>query len=250
MSQELTSNVGAVETAEQGIADASQNTSLPKADNAAASNASENTATKNAPANGTESKQKTDQTSDKKNVAESQANDAKEKDKVDKEAADQPIKDWNKIKFDIPENVPIDDTTLNNFGKTAIELGLTEKQAKKLVEFQVAAVAAQREAMIENGVKILRKEWGGKASQHQQAVMTLIANIDRQMGGSGTQFSKALDQCGATCLPDICKGLLLISQAVSEDAMGKGGAGRASEKPESALEALQSEWAKARGRRL
>ena len=165
-----------------------------------------------------------------------------------KDPADQPIKDWSKVKIDLPKDVPIDQTTLSDFGKEAVKLGLTPKQAQALVSFQVDAIAKQREAFLDAGVKELNKDWGSKAEENRQSVLTLIANIDREMGGEN-EFSKALNACGATCYPGVCKGLLKIARAISEDSFGRGGAAGDTSQQETAYEALKAEWDKAQHRR-
>ncbi len=169
-----------------------------------------------------------------------------------KDADDQPIKDWSKVKIELPKEMPegvsIDQPTLDAFGKEAVKLGLSPKQAQALVSFQIDAVAKQREAFLDAGVKQLNKEWGSKASENQKAILTLIANIDREMGGKN-EFSKALDACGATCFPGVCKGLLKLANAISEDSIGRGGAAGDSDQQETAYEALKAEWEKAQHKR-
>ncbi len=169
-------------------------------------------------------------------------------DQADKDPTDQPIKDWSKVKIELPKEMPegvsIDQPTLDAFGKEAVKLGLTPKQAQSLVSFQIDAVAKQREAFLDAGIKQLRKDWGSKAEENQKAVLTLVANIDREMGGKN-EFSKALNACGATCYPGVCKGLLKLANAISEDSIGRGSAAGDSSQQETAYEALKAEWEKA-----
>ncbi|MBQ9536606.1 MAG: hypothetical protein IJU79_02325 [Desulfovibrionaceae bacterium] len=244
MSENLTVPVAdapaAVEPAASGISDAATNTSLPGA-NQTPGNKSESNAQ-------TQTSDKADPTPPQQTPSDSKQKTDSPEPKADQADKEQPIQDWSKVKIEVPEGTPIDDKTLGDFGKTAVKLGLTQTQAQELVKFQVSAIQRQREAIIDHGVKTLQRDWGAKASEYQQSVMTLIANIDRQMGNNA--FSKALNSCGATCFPDVCKGLLLIAQSVSEDTMGKGGAGNASNRPETALDGLEAEWAKNRGKRL
>ena len=161
---------------------------------------------------------------------------------------DAPITDWSKVKITLPKGQAVDQQVLDGFGKTAVDLGLTQKQAQALVDFQLRAVNEQRERLLDAGAQELRQAWGGKIAENQQAVLTLIANIDRALG-EGNKFSKALDMCGATCLPEVCQGLLYLAKSLSEDSMGRGGAAGAADRPESAEEALMAEYRKVRGGR-
>ncbi len=161
---------------------------------------------------------------------------------------DQPITDWSKVKLDLPQGAPIDQGTVDAFGKTAVELGLTPSQANRLVNFQLEQIAAARERAFDAGTKALNAEWGAKFSENSQAVLTLIANVDRDLGGSGTEFSKALELSGATLYPAVCKGLLALAKATSEDTIGKGGAAAQAEHEETALEGLQNALAEAKRR--
>lgn len=168
--------------------------------------------------------------------------------KPEADADDQPITDWSKVKLDIPEGAQIDQPVMEAFGKAAVELGLSRTQASKLVNFQLDQIAQAKERLYDAGVKELNKEWGAKSAENTQAVLTLIANVDREMGGSGTEFSKALESCGATLLPAVCKGLLHLAKATSEDSMGRGGAAAQAEHEETAYEGLMNAFKESKGR--
>lgn len=170
--------------------------------------------------------------------------DAKEEPKED----DRPIEDWSKVKLDIPEGAPVDQPTLDAFGKAAVEMGLTRNQANRLVNFQLDMFARAREQAYDAGVKELGKEWGAKFAENSQAVLTLVSSIDRELGGSGTEFSKALEACGATLFPAVCKGLLHLARATSEDSFGRGGAAAQAEHEETALEGLKAAFEEAKRR--
>ena len=230
------------ETAGEGLSDAAQNTSLSQDDPKADATSASNSTTKDPAGNGAGSSVgKPDSGSQEK------GSQTKPKDSGQNQQVDQPIKDWSQIKLDLPKDADVDDALLGDFGKKAVELGLTEKQAKALVSFQLDAVAAQREALMEAGVKDLSARWGAKAQENQQAVMGLLATLDRQLGDN--KFTKALNRCGATLLPDVCDGLLYIAKAVSEDSMGRGGSAAPQAKRETAEDALQAEWDRVRGKR-
>ncbi|MBO4300837.1 MAG: hypothetical protein J5861_04455 [Desulfovibrio sp.] len=243
------------ESAEQGFNEAAVNTSLPGAEASGTGAMSE--ATQISPAGGGEAALQplsstgkvTGQTPGSPESKEQKGPAEAEPEKADKADPDKPITDWSKVKIDLPEGAPVDNQVLGDFGKKAVELGLTENQAKALVDFQLDAVARQRERLMEVGGRQLAEAWGGRVAENQQAVLTLIANIDRRMG-EGNRFSKALNMCGATCLPDVCQGLLYLAQGVSEDSMGRGGAVGPADRKETAEEALMAEYRKVRGNRL
>ena len=234
----MAEDTNTVETVEQGLADAASDTAL----------ATTETETQEVPSpeESAPSTNKEEPADTKPEGSEAPADkDVKQKDYKAPAESDDAIKDWSKVKIDLPEGSPVDQTVLGDFGKAAVELGLTEKQAKALVEFQLEAIAKQKDRLMEAGIKELTKEWGSKIQENQKTVLTFIANIDRELGGNA--FSKALDACGATCLPAVCKGLLHIAKSVSEDSMGRGGGAVGADQPESIEDALMKEWKKARG---
>ena len=179
---------------------------------------------------------------------EPKAEPAKDEPKDEPKEEDQPIKDWSKVKLDIPEGASVDKAAVDAFGKAAVEMGLTPKQANKIVGLQLELIAQAKERMYDAGIKELNKEWGGKFAENTQAVLTLISSVDRELGGSGTDFSKALEACGATLFPSVCRGLLHLARATSEDSFGRGGAAAQAEHEETALEGLKAALEESRRR--
>ena len=160
---------------------------------------------------------------------------------------DRPIKDWSKVDLKIDEgNAFFNKEVVDSFGQAAVAAGLTERQAKALVDWQLETIAKERDILVEAGAKELSKEWGNKATQNQQNILTLITNIDRQIGGNNA-FSKALESCGATCHAAVMKGLLYLANAVSEDSFGASRGTGGKSKPETALEGIEEAFKKARG---
>jgi len=157
-----------------------------------------------------------------------------------------PITDWSSVKLDLPEGM-VDETVLGSFGKAAVELGLTPKQARALASWQLDTIAEQRQALMDAGIQQLSKEWGSKAEANQQEVLALISRIDRAAGDDS--FSKALGMSGATCFPGVVKGLLSIARMISEDSIGTAGAAGMSEHDETALEGLNAALKEAQRRR-
>ncbi|MBQ9453445.1 MAG: hypothetical protein IJU65_09170 [Desulfovibrio sp.] len=248
MAEEHTAPV--METAEQGLHDAATGTSLQTTpavagnDSTPPAPATDN-AGKDVAQNTAASKQAVNSAATEKQESKADASNAAGKEKGD-DQADKPITDWSKVTIDIPEGAAIDPALMDDFGKAAVAMGLTAKQANALVNFQLEAIARSREGLMNAGARELAREWGSRASANQKAVLTLITNIDRQLGNDS--FSKALNDCGATCLPAVVKGLLAVANLVSEESLGRGGAAAQPEHEETALEGLQNAFKAARTR--
>lgn len=157
-----------------------------------------------------------------------------------------PISDWSKVSLRLPKDANINEDVLADFGRAAVEMGLTPKQARALTSWQLDAIAEQRERLMEAGVRELSESWGRKAAANQQAVLGLISRIDRLTGDDS--FSRALGESGATCFPGVVRGLLAVANLLSEDSMGRGGAAP-DEEEETALSGLESAWNEARRRK-
>ncbi len=155
-----------------------------------------------------------------------------------------PITDWSTVDLGLPDGAEVDEAVLTGFGKAAVELGLTPKQARALASWQLSMIAAQRDALLEAGVQELARDWGGKAEANQQAVLELIARIDRLPGAQG--FGEALGRSGATCFPGVVRGLLAVAGLLSEDSLGGGGAAGMAVHEETALEGLENALREAR----
>lgn len=156
-----------------------------------------------------------------------------------------PISDWSGFDHGLGENAAIDPGLYESFGKLAVENGLSPRQAKALISWQLEAVKSAQNRLMEEGAKTLAREWGAKAAENQQKTLSFIAAIDRATGDES--FSKALGACGATCHAGIVRGLFAMSRLISESAIGSAAGAGAPEKPETALEGLASIFQAARG---
>lgn len=156
-----------------------------------------------------------------------------------------PITDWDKTDLGFGKDSGIDPDLYASFGKTAVELGLTPKQAKALAQWQMDSMAQAREQLYKSGAAELSKEWGTKAEHNKNQVISLVSRIDRELGNDS--FSKTLGICGATCHAPIVRGLFALSRLISEDSMGKAGGAGMPEKEETVLEGLQDAFRQARG---
>ncbi len=157
-----------------------------------------------------------------------------------------PISDWSSVELDLPEGAAIDERVLAGFGRAAVEMGLTPKQARALTSWQLDAIAEQRERLMEAGVRELSESWGRKAAANQQAVLGLISRIDRLTGDDS--FSRSLGESGATCFPGVVRGLLAVAKLLAEDSMGRSGAAGMAEPDETALRGLETAFKEQRDR--
>lgn len=221
--------VDAGATGPEAAAPAGDNPAAEAGSNAASDNAPANTGKENEPDSASEQ----DQGANQENV-----------DKADIE--DQPITDWSAVDLGLPENAAVDEATLAAFGQKAVEMGLTPKQAKGLIDWQLGAIKEAREAQLEAGVEELRKAWGRKAEANQKAVVGLISRIDRQLGNE--EFSRAIGASGAANSPAFCKGLLAIAGMLSEDSMGRSSSAEMPLKPETALEGIENAFREMKAR--
>ena len=126
--------------------------------------------------------------------------DAAERTAADGDAENAPIADWSSVELGLPDGVA-DAEVLADFGKAAVDMGLTPKQARALAHWQTEQIARSREQLLERGSRELAREWGGKMQVNQQAVLSLISRIDRLTGDDS--FSRALGESGATCFPGV-----------------------------------------------
>ena len=148
-----------------------------------------------------------------------------------------PIEDWSSVELGLPEGAA-DAAILEDFGRAAVDMGLTPRQARALARWQTEQIARSREQLLENGARELAKEWGSRMEGNRQAVLSLISRIDRLTGNDS--FSRALGESGATCFPGVVRGLLALSRLLSEDSIGAGGAAGAGGAEESAIDGLRN----------
>ena len=149
--------------------------------------------------------------------------------------AEKPITDFSKVDLGLAEGA--DAELVAEFGRQAVELGLTPKQARSLAQWQQALEARVRKEQIAAGAAELAAEWGPKATENQQQALALVSRIDRLMGDN--RFSTALAKTGAACNTDFVRALHILAQMTSEDALGANSHPSAPVKEETALEGLQ-----------
>lgn len=158
---------------------------------------------------------------------------------------DMPIEDWSAVELGLPEGAA-DAAVLEDFGRAAVDMGLTPRQARALARWQTEQIARSREQLLEKGTRELAQEWGSRMEGNRQAVLSLISRIDRLTGNDS--FSRALGESGATCFPGVVRGLLALSRMLSEDSIGAGGAAGTGGVEESAIDGLRNAFREHRRR--
>lgn len=161
----------------------------------------------------------------------------------DADPESQPITKWEDVDLGLPEDAAFSPELLADFGKQAVDLGLTPKQAKALAQWEHQAGLAIRQQLLEDGTAQLKKAWGNRYEANRNAAITLISQLDRELGDES--FSRALNASGAACHAPIVMGLAYLASRLAEDSMGKSQPDGAI-KPETALEGLQNALAEAR----
>ena len=134
-----------------------------------------------------------------------------------------------KYEFKAPEGTALDPAAVEAFTPIAKELGLTNDQAQKLVDLQLAqstqaqqAYTAGIKAMLDGWTEQSRtdKEFGG--AKFQENVGVASAALDK----FGTNaLRKALDDSGMGNHPEVVRFLWKVGQTMKEDGMASGATG-------------------------
>ena len=143
----------------------------------------------------------------------------------------------------LPEDARFSPELLADFGRQAVELGLNPKQARALAQWEYQTGLSMRQQLLESGTEQLKKAWGSRYEANRQAALTLVSQLDRELGDES--FSKALNACGAAYQAPIVMALAHLAGRLAEDSMGKSQPDAAS-RPETALEGLENALAEAR----
>lgn len=156
----------------------------------------------------------------------------------------EPIKDWDKASLGL-ENLEINREVFAEFGKQAVALGLSPRQARGLAEWQLSQIGQARAKMVEEGIKELNREWGKSAGDNQNRIVALIQRVDQALGNNS--FSEMLFDSDAACSTAFMRGMLALADMAREDAVG-GQPQAIGKKEETALEGLQEVFRMARGK--
>lgn len=158
---------------------------------------------------------------------------------------DTPITEWKDVDLGLADNPVLDADLLESFGTTcAAGLGLTPRQAKGIVEFQLNAIAdmtAKREA---EQSAILDREWGRQREANIRSVLEVAKIVERD--GKIAGFTEALNKSGAGLDATVVRGLHWLASRIGEDGTGNGNGSAADMRPETAYEGIQRAFARAR----
>ena len=142
---------------------------------------------------------------------------------------DTPLASWEGFDIGLPDHA-LDPAVLQSFGRAAVDMGLTPRQA--------------RARQLEAGQKELAQAWGADAQRNRDAVLGLISRIDRLTGDDA--FSRALGESGAACFPGIVRGLHAVAALLAEDSTGASPGAASAPREESALDGLTNALREAR----
>lgn len=127
--------------------------------------------------------------------------------------------------FTVPEGVTFDPKAVEAFQAKAKELGLSQDQAQKLVDFQSEAVKVAQDTNKKN-FEDLQKEWS------DQTKKDLGANADKELAFAAAGRDKfateglrsILNDSGLANHPEVIKMFITIGKAISEDGFVPGAA--------------------------
>lgn len=137
-----------------------------------------------------------------------------------------PITEWERFKETL-SNPDIDQTTLDAFGRDcALKLGLSPKQARGLIDWQLDIIKKAQEANDQAYEKMLIAEqkaiidaWGDAKDANAKLVDLAVGRIEQVSPG----FTEAMRKLGAHNSSAILGGLLAVGKLLDEDAVGFGG---------------------------
>jgi hypothetical protein len=130
--------------------------------------------------------------------------------------------------FTLPEDVAVDEKSIEAFLPLAKELNLTQEQAQKLVDFQVKTMQEGASTQSDNWDNV-QKEWvSAVKSDAEIGGLAFEENIGiarKAMEAFGTpELTAVLDSTGAGNNPEVVRFMYRVGKAISEDTIHSGGA--------------------------
>lgn len=161
---------------------------------------------------------------------------------------DTPISDWSKVDLGLGDDARISPELLASFGKeVAQELGLTPKQSKAIVNFQLNAIANQITEMQKSGEAALKEVWGASVQGKINQVVKFVDKLEKDANLPG--LKDAINNSGAGLNPVIVRALHYLAGQLGEDSLNGGSGAANDDRPETALEGIQRAFREARSRR-
>jgi hypothetical protein len=121
--------------------------------------------------------------------------------------------------IDVPEGVAIDEVGMGAFKETAKELGMTQAQYEKVVQFDIARTERFRDAAnkkAEEATAQLKTEMGDKFEGNLEKAQRVLKKA------GGEELAERVDLAND---PELFKFLHNIGEMISEDSLEKGGKG-------------------------
>ena len=132
----------------------------------------------------------------------------------------------------------IDPVILKDFARSAQEMGLSPEQAKKLVDWQLAACDKAAATMKEASYRELQKDWGAAVDNRLNRCVALVRQIDDHFGT--TAFSVALRHFGISNDVNFVRGLDWLAEQLGEDSLAAVHSGAGGVQAESPLDGIRN----------
>ena len=130
--------------------------------------------------------------------------------------------------FSLPEGMPLDDALLTEATPLFKELGLTQEQAQKLVDFQAKQVQASSQSQVDAFNQLMQdwreqsqndKEFGG--DKFDESIAVARSAIDK----FGTpELKQLLEEHGVGNHPEVIRFMVKVGKLTAEDVPGTSGA--------------------------
>ena len=130
--------------------------------------------------------------------------------------------------FDLPEGMPLDEALLNEATPIFKDLGLTQEQAQKLVDFQVKQVQASSQSQVD-AFNQLMQDWREKSKndsefggdKFDESIAVARSAVDK----FGTpELKQLLEEHGVGNHPEVIRFMVKVGKLTSEDVPGTSGA--------------------------
>jgi hypothetical protein len=115
--------------------------------------------------------------------------------------------------FDFPEDAQIAEADHKVFKETALQIGLTQDQFEKLVEFDISRIGRIMESF-EAEKKETWKQIGQELDLSEDEIKTRVEDVGKALG-----WDKTIARMDLQSDPDFIKGLLTIKEKISEDVL-------------------------------
>ncbi len=139
------------------------------------------------------------------------------------------------ISLTFPENFTgrVDEGVQKGFCELCVREGITPSQAQALLDWQLGADRQMSEKLVEDGTRVLKKEWGSRFSENRSTALRAFSALDRRMGGALSASSAGR---GMANDPAFVRAFYEVGRMISEDRLSTGALFGAADLRESAEE--------------